>query len=39
VRMSRAGRKPPTQDWLVRGIALAAVVTFLLLVLVFLKPL
>jgi hypothetical protein len=27
------------QDWLVRGIALAGVVTFLLLVLVFLKPL
>ena len=27
------------QEWLVRGIALAAVVTFLLLVLVFLKPL
>lgn len=30
---------PANQDWMVRGIALAATITFLLLVLVFLKPL
>jgi outer membrane murein-binding lipoprotein Lpp len=39
VRLFRERPPAANQDWLVRGIALAAVITFLLLVLVFLKPL